>query len=98
MNAMRATREIAPIEAVMIGRTLILHRPDLHRLVEQLRHRDPAGTHGHGLTERALDQLATANDVKSSDTKLAFRSGRKATSSIRTEASLPRSPRPGRRR
>ena len=85
MNVVRATSEIAPIDAVMIESTLMRTGPSCTA---------SSNSSGTGMprdrTETAWRNApwiswATANDVNSSDTKLALRSGRNAISSISTE-------------
>ena len=78
MNVVSATSEIAPIEAVMIDSTPMRTEPSCTA---------SSNSAGTGMPRERTDtacrkapwiSCATANDVNSSDTKLALRSGRKA--------------------
>ncbi len=83
---MSAASETAPIAAVMIDSTLIRTEPIWIALPRRSGTGTPRARTDTACRNAPWISCATANDVKSSETKLAFRSGRNAISSIRTDA------------
>ena len=86
MNAVSATSDSAPIEAVMIDSTLMRTGPSCTASSNSSGTGMPRDRTETAWRNAPWTSCATANDVNSSETKLALRSGRNAMSSISTDA------------